>query len=291
MTVEVNRRLLKGYTKYKDDDRTKSLVSDITKYDQQLRLLNIRDHQVERAKLSVLTVLSMLVYRISLLTVMAIGTLPGLILFAPVFIATKRISNRKSKEALAGSSVKLSGRDVLATWKLIVGLAFAPFLYTVYTLLLAYWTYRNRIQGYLPNFVPIWSIIAFGYILFPSITFAALRIGEIGMDIVKSIRPLILCLNPTSAGSLGKLRETREELAARVEELINTLGPTMFPDFDYGEKFMEGIGEEGLDMEAVKQEGRSQRAFALGAWSHVTNEEAERLEDMGGLRKRVLGAE
>jgi glycerol-3-phosphate O-acyltransferase/dihydroxyacetone phosphate acyltransferase len=271
---------LKGYTKYKDDDRTKSLVSDITKYDQQLRLLNIRDHQVERAKLSVLTVLSMLVYRISLLTVMAIGTLPGLILFAPVFIATKRISNRKSKEALAGSSVKLSGRDVLATWKLIVGLAFAPFLYTVYTLLLAYWTYRNRIQGYLPNFVPIWSIIAFGYILFPSITFAALRIGEIGMDIVKSIRPLILCLNPTS-----------EELAARVEELINTLGPTMFPDFDYGEKFMEGIGEEGLDMEAVKQEGRSQRAFALGAWSHVTNEEAERLEDMGGLRKRVLGAE
>jgi hypothetical protein len=85
MTVEVNRRLLKGYTKYKDDDRTKSLVSDITKYDQQLRLLNIRDHQVERAKLSVLTVLSMLVYRISLLTVMAIGTLPGLILFAPVF--------------------------------------------------------------------------------------------------------------------------------------------------------------------------------------------------------------
>jgi len=52
------------------------------------------------------------------------------------------------------------------------------------------------------------------------------------MDIVKSLRPLILSLNPTSANTLFKLRNRRMLLTHEVTELINTLGPEMFPDFD-----------------------------------------------------------
>ncbi|KAL8769094.1 MAG: hypothetical protein Q9209_004880 [Squamulea sp. 1 TL-2023] len=232
MVVELNRRLVKGYTFYKDDSRILNLKKSVNDYNKQLWLLGVRDHQVEYAKFSTSKVIFTLIYRLGKLSVMAIGTLPGLVLFAPVFIATKLISIKKSREALAASTVKLEGRDVIATWKLLVAMGFAPLLYIFYTSLLTYWTYRTRVQGYMPDWVPLWAVIVFGFIFFPAITFAALRFGETGMDILKSLRPLVLSLNPTSANTLVKLRQKRSELSAEVTEVINTLGPEMFPDFD-----------------------------------------------------------
>ena len=232
MIVELNRRLVKGYTLHKDEPRIIDLKKSVADYNKQLWLLGVRDHQVEYAKFSVVKVIFTLFYRLGKLAVMTVFTLPGVVLFAPVFIASKLISIKKSREALAASVVKLQGRDVIATWKLLVALAFAPTLYTFYTVLLTWWTHRNRVQGYVPEWVPLWAVVIFGYIFFPAITFAALRVGETGMDILKSLRPLILSLNPTSANTLHKLRERRAALSIEVTELINEYGPEMFPDFD-----------------------------------------------------------
>ena len=232
MIVELNRRLVKGYTHYQHDPRIAELKKNVLAYNQQLWLLGVRDHQVEYAKFSIIKVVITLLYRLGKLAVMAVGTLPGLILFAPVFIATKIISIKKSREALAASTVKLQGRDVMATWKLLVAMAFAPTLYAFYTTILTWWTYRNRVQGYVPEWVPLWMVVVYGFIFFPAVTFAALRIGETGMDIIKSLRPLVLSLIPSSANTLHKLRETRATLSQQVTDVINTLGPEMFPDFD-----------------------------------------------------------
>lgn len=232
MVVELNRRLVKGYTHFRDDPRIVHLRKSIAAYNKQLRLLGIRDHQVDYAKFSIIQVVATLIYRLIKLVLLTIGTLPGLLLFTPVFIATKFISVKKSREALAASSVKLQGRDVMATWKLLIALAFAPAVYATYTAVFTYWTYRNRIQGLVPTCVPLWLIVPIGMILFPTVTFAALRIGEIGMDIVKSLRPLVLSLNPSSVNTLVRLRHRRAALAQQVTEAINTLGPELFPDFD-----------------------------------------------------------
>jgi glycerol-3-phosphate O-acyltransferase/dihydroxyacetone phosphate acyltransferase len=64
------------------------------------------------------------------------------------------------------------------------------------------------------------------------LTFAALRIGEIGMDVLKSLPPLFVALSPRSSSSLVKLRQRRQELSTKVTDVINTLGPEVFPDFD-----------------------------------------------------------
>lgn len=232
MVVELNRRLVKGYVHYKDDPRIKALKQAVLDYNKQLQYLNLRDHQVEYAKLSYPKVIFTLLYRVGKIFSLSAGVLPGLILFAPVFIVSKVISIKKSREALAASTVKLQGRDVMATWKLLVAMAFAPVLYTFYNVVLTYWAYRNRVNGYVPEWVPLWSIVLSGYIIFPTITFAALRFGEVGMDIVKSLRPLVLSLNPASSNTLVKLRKRREELSVEVTDLINTLGPEVFPDFD-----------------------------------------------------------
>ena len=248
MIVELNRRLVKGYTHYKDDPRIVNLKKSVNAYNEQLWLLGVRDHQVEYAKFSIIEVVFTLVYRLGKLGVLAIGTLPGLVLFAPVFVASKIISIKKSREALAASTVKLQGRDVMATWKLLVAMAFAPSLYAVYSIILTWWTYKNRVYGYIPDWVPLWFIPIPSITFFIAITFAALRFGETGMDISKSLRPLVLSLNPSSANTLVKLRKRREVLSHDVTEVINTLGPEMFPDFDssriIADPFREGAFKE-----------------------------------------------
>lgn len=230
--IEINRRLIKGYTQHKSDPRIEQVCKSVNNYTQQLQILGLHDYQVEYARFSVLRVLSSLVYRIGKLSILSIATLPGLILFSPVFIVAKIYSHKKTKEALAGSSVKIRGNDVMATWKILVAGGLAPLLYMFYAAVLALWTHYNHINGYIPTSFSMWSIVLAAFVIFPMLTYAALRLGEIGMDILKSIRPLLLCLSPSTASTLVQLRETRAKLSRQVKELINTLGPDIFPDCD-----------------------------------------------------------
>ncbi|KAJ5322415.1 hypothetical protein N7452_010704 [Penicillium brevicompactum] len=254
MVVELNRRLVKGYAHFKDDPRIVDLRRAIVSYNKSLRILGIRDHQVAYAKFSIVQVVATLIYRLGKLALLAIGTLPGFLLFTPVFIATKYLSAKKSKEALAASTVKLQGRDVMATWKLLIALAFAPALYAFYTAAFTYWTYWNRVNGMVPDWVPLWSVVMIGMVLFPTITFAALRIGEVGMDIIKSLRPLVLSLNPSSANTLVRLREKRAALAQQVTDAINTMGPELFPDFD-ASRIVTDPFREATNVEEKSEDG------------------------------------
>jgi glycerol-3-phosphate O-acyltransferase / dihydroxyacetone phosphate acyltransferase len=267
LVVELNRRLVKGYTQYQDDERVVKLKKSVIDYNRSVRALGLRDHQVEWGNVKKrpwYLILGILIYRLGKLLVLTIGTLPGLAMFWPVFVTTKLISLKKSKEALAASSVKLQGRDVVTTWKLLVALAFAPSLYVYYTVVISIWLYYNRVGGYytsrvpwwmvartyIPDWVPLWMFSAFFLILCTSLTFAALRIGEVGMDIVKSLPPLFVALNPRSSNSLVRLRARREKLSQQVTDVINTLGPEVFPDFDaeriVADPFREGAYQSHL---------------------------------------------
>lgn len=50
--------------------------------------------------------------------------------FCSCFIAARVISTKKAAEALKGSTVKIKANDVVATWKVLVAMGFAPLLYT-----------------------------------------------------------------------------------------------------------------------------------------------------------------
>lgn len=232
MVVELNRRLILGYEKYKDDERITKLKKAVTQYNKQLMALQIRDHQVKHGQKSYSKILWLLMSRLVRLEIMSILVIPGAVLFSPVFILGKAISIRKSREALAGSTVKIEGRDVVATWKVLVSLVAAPTCYIFYTTIACIWYLYNNVNGWFPWNI---SLFKFGFIVFVFLagaSFAALRIGEVGMDIIKSLRPLLVALSPWHGRQLVQLRERRALLSREVTELINTLGPEIFPDFN-----------------------------------------------------------
>lgn len=231
VVVELNRRLMLGYDRYKDDPAIIHLKSAVADYNKELKSLGIKDHQVENVSMPVHIVIGKLFYRSVKLLMLFLASMPGLVLFAPVFVLTKTISKKKAKEALAGSTVKIAGRDVLATWKLLVALAAAPVMYTFYALLAAFISWRHDLVP-VPSLKNYILVIIASYIVLPTITYAALVIGDTGMDIFKSLKPLLLSLDPKHKNTVEKLRNKRRQLVGEITELVNSLGPELFPDFN-----------------------------------------------------------
>jgi glycerol-3-phosphate O-acyltransferase/dihydroxyacetone phosphate acyltransferase len=101
LKTELNRRLLKGYTQYSDNAEVISLMGSLRSYTASLAALGLTDRQLlsmtaKHAHFSILFLLPKLTYRALKLTVLTIFTLPGLLLFAPIFVVTSRVSKRKT---------------------------------------------------------------------------------------------------------------------------------------------------------------------------------------------------
>ncbi len=224
--VELNKRFVQGYEKYKDEPQVKQLTEDVRSYNRELRHLGLKDHQVDLPKRPLWRSLALLIYRTGLVTTWGTFALPGLILNAPIFIAAKIISIKKAKEALAASTVKLAGRDVLATWKVLVALAAAPALYTVYAIGSVVLAAKLGLPLKYKILAPFATFIGV-----PMTSYAALNFGEVGLDVYKSLRPLFLSVLPGSEQQLERLRAERARLQDAIHEVVDKFGPTVFDDF------------------------------------------------------------
>lgn len=98
------------------------------------------------------------------------------------------------------------------------------------------------------------------------------------MDIFKSLRPLALALSPRYADTLSKLREQRQNLVLQVTEVVNSLGPELYPDFKDINKLANLSHEDDDDeFEHKSHHTRSKRSESVSssgshALSRVTSE-------------------
>ncbi|KAM3578530.1 hypothetical protein VKS41_008916 [Umbelopsis sp. WA50703] len=223
--VDLNRRFVIGYNMFKDDPKVIELQHKVLAYNQLLKYHGLMDHQVPKTDLRRRETFALLSYRLMILTVWGLLAFPGAILNLPIAVVAKYISTRKAKEALAGSSVKLAGRDVLATWKLLVGLVLIPTLYGLYSLVAFILLLRTDWNWKIKVFVPltIWNTL-------PFISYASMRFAENGLEVYRSLRPLYVRL--VDRDSAEGLRANREKLSIDITNLINEYAPKVFNDFD-----------------------------------------------------------
>ncbi|CAN6628668.1 glycerol-3-phosphate O-acyltransferase 1 [Trichomonascus vanleenenianus] len=270
VNIEMSRRLLNGYDHYKDDPAIVHLKEAVMSYNKRLRQLGIKDHHVETASMSPQNVVFKLVYRLGKLMVLAALSLPGAVLFSPVFVATKLISKKKAAEALEGSTVKIAAMDVVATWKVLVAMVAAPLLYTVYAILATFIAWKRSL---VPNTWTALACVWFGsFLVFPSLTYSALIMGETGMDIFKSLRPLALAMNPSQKNTVEELRETRHRLVSEITELVNSLGPALYPDFNRYSIVKGGTERTEEDEELITAAKKAARARKLARRDSAASE-------------------
>ncbi|KAF8605243.1 glycerol-3-phosphate O-acyltransferase [Ceratobasidium sp. AG-I] len=225
--VELNKRFIQGYLHFKDEPRIQALRKSVLDYNRLLRDLGIRDHQVPTARRATWKTLGLLTYRVGLLAVWTAFSLPGVILNGPIFILASVLSRKKAKEALAASTVKVAGRDVIATWKVLISLGVTPFLYGFYAFLATAAVTRAGAPLAYQLWTPLLVMIAL-----PIIGYSALKFGEAGMDVLKSLRPLVVQLFPGQTKQLEKARRQRVAIANELAQCINEFGPRLWDDFD-----------------------------------------------------------
>ncbi|CAG8789105.1 7172_t:CDS:2, partial [Gigaspora rosea] len=179
--VELNRRFIAGYEHFKDEPRVQDIRKKIMAYNKLLKYYGLKDHQVNTSNIGGPRAAGLLLYRIMVLT-------------------SWKLVKKKAEEAVRSSSVKIAGRDVLATWKLLVALVVTPLLYSFYTFIVVLVSFRKR-------WILKWKVFA------PIATFCTLVTGsyvtirfvESGLDVYKSIRPLFLSLLPWTRPSIENL--------------------------------------------------------------------------------------
>ena len=93
-----------------------------------------------------------------------------------------RGTDYSTSEALAASTVKIAARDVIGTWKVLISLGLAPLLYGFYALLAT----LVMIKADAPFAWKLWTPFAVIAAL-PCMSYAALKFGEAGMDVLKSV--------------------------------------------------------------------------------------------------------
>ncbi|KZV71648.1 glycerol-3-phosphate O-acyltransferase [Peniophora sp. CONT] len=225
--VELNKRFIEGYTHFRDEPRVQALKEKVLKYNRLVHDLGLRDHQVPGARKSSWKTLGLLLYRVGLLSVWSVLALPGVILNGPIFLTASILSRKKAKEALAASVVKVEGRDVIATWKVLISLGLTPVLYLIY----AFIATIVAAKAGAPLRWRIWTPVLVMAAL-PIIGFGALKFGEAGMDVLKSLRPLVVALVPGQQRSLARAKQMRVELSNELIEVINQFAPKLYRDFD-----------------------------------------------------------
>lgn len=251
LVVEMNRRLMKGYQKYKNRPDVAHLRDNVYNYNKLLMAMSLHDHQVEDlTESNRLVVFYRLATRSFRLLFFLLLSLPGVFMFAPVFIVSRRISRTKAKEALAGSVVKIKAKDVISTWKIIVALVLAPTLY-IFWAIIACWFLRSASETV--REVPLVILFIAMYLWMVLTTYASLRTGESCVDTYKSLKPLFYSMlsHHLDVVQIEKLKNTRRKLAHEVMEFCEKYGPLIFDDYDKFYREYNRIDHGTSDLGAV----------------------------------------
>jgi glycerol-3-phosphate O-acyltransferase/dihydroxyacetone phosphate acyltransferase len=127
--LDITRKITSYYLTHQEAPEMKNLVKKCLDYNDELLALNVRDHQVMKYPVGVLNTAGMLIKRVMQLVVGGVLAVPGLPLNLPIGLLAQVISAKKAVEAKNASTVKLEGKDVITSWKVLVILGVAPVWY------------------------------------------------------------------------------------------------------------------------------------------------------------------
>jgi glycerol-3-phosphate O-acyltransferase/dihydroxyacetone phosphate acyltransferase len=215
---DLARRFSAGFRMIKDKYRQR-LPGDLQDakqrledYSSTLSHWGIYDYQVGNLQLPYSKLLYTFVHG---LFIMVVATIPTLILNAPVGMAAKFWAQAQAKKALAKSKVKIDGRDVLLSNKIVFCIMGIPLLWVSYAVLLyMYFQWELR-------------TIILAFLCMPIASYIGVRSAEAGMVDLKDLRPAFLRLLPGYRTESKTLPARRMALAKEIRGIVKQYGPSL----------------------------------------------------------------
>ncbi|KAF9981075.1 hypothetical protein BGZ75_007666 [Mortierella antarctica] len=223
--LELTRRFAKGYQNLVMTPSMAALKRDIDAYDKHLASSGVRDAQLT-ANPSILAALVFILPALFLLPVLFLLSLPGTLLFGPVGLLASWAAKQKGQQAMLAFQSYLPvsrwpGRDVIATWKIVVSLALMPVCFildaTILTILVHHW---EALQQYwtMGRLVAFWLLSTF--VVFPTIAYGTVWLWEWQIDLKMQIYVWWWKL----CGGNAEMKRWRQDLVERMDALVERMG-------------------------------------------------------------------
>ena len=144
-----------------------------------------------------------------------VAFVPAFLLNFPVGLLANLYAERRRKKALKASKVKIEGKDVLLSEKVILCMVFVPILWAFYGLVLVSFTNWDR------------DAIVLFQLSLPLFSYIGIMATEAGMADFKDLRPHLLKLTPGSRRRLRALPAKRRVLSRDFKRFVHKYGPSM----------------------------------------------------------------
>lgn len=254
-TQDLNRRFAEGYKILSGVPEAQadleSLHKKLADYNHTLKLMGLKDHQVPFiAWWSIHDVIGSALYGA---LIFALASIPSFVLNAPVGIMARYVASQEQKKALAGSKVKVAGRDVVLSKKIAFSMVAVPVLWLTYGVILAIVT-----DWY-------WSSIALVLLSFPLFSFFGVRSVEAGIIELKTVRPLFYRLLPQYRATQDELPMRRVELQKEVRGFIKKYRAHLGPLAEYNAMDWHAFMHQQRSLEAAAhKKAQEEKAAANG---------------------------
>ncbi|KAI1296362.1 hypothetical protein EDD11_007408 [Mortierella claussenii] len=223
--LELTRRFAKGYARLVITPSIAALKRDINAYDKHLANSGVRDWQIT-ANPHLLTALVCTLPALFLLPVMFLLSLPGTLMFGPVGLWATRAAKYKGRQAMLAFQSYLPvsrwpGRDVIATWKIVVSLALMPVCFILYGTLLTVWVRHWSVfedSWTMGRSVIFWLVATF--VVFPTVAYTTVWLWEWQIDLKMQIQVWWWKL----CGGNAEMKRWRQDLKGRMNELVERMG-------------------------------------------------------------------
>jgi glycerol-3-phosphate O-acyltransferase/dihydroxyacetone phosphate acyltransferase len=213
-----------GWEKIQNEPEAQLFADGVLEYRRLLRNYGVPDYRIakaahEEALAHSIFETSYLVVRTTVallqLCVCAMFVIPGAIIAFPMTATTRYISQKEAAKAVKKSSVKIVGRDLLATWKIMVALVLVPVLHLVYTFV---------------AFLIYGEVGAVSWFFFaPFMAAVGVFSTELGVKLFYSVAPLLkAAIHPEQNAGLelvAKRKALQRQVAVLVEKFRLLKGP------------------------------------------------------------------
>eukprot|EP01051_Picozoa_sp_SAG22_P002100 SAG22_NODE_90_length_21067_cov_8.490843_4_plen_488_part_00 len=214
-SVELTRRMLRGLqlarARPEMAAQVEAVMGVVQTYEQKLEEFGLRDWQVGTTA----TELNELVHNLMTNTVHVLCytlflAVPGA-LASPLYFLSRFIAEREAAKAVAGSSVKIKGVDVMATFKVMTWMVCGPLMVLLYSLLAA--AYFDASTGLVT------------LIILPHMWQTSFVASDNWRRLLRSLKPLWLAI--FQEGQVSELVVSRRNAKNAVRGLVRDLGETL----------------------------------------------------------------
>ena len=251
--LELERRFATGIATFSDHPSVQQMQAKGLAYMSKLRLLGIRDSQLDKVDPAHNGSVTRLTLRIVWVMMLILVGGPLLFVGLPIAAYARAVSRRKAREAAARSTVKIDGMDVIASQTVLVPLVTVPVYYSAIALYLLMRGFPQAVRDLLP---PLWFSLP---VLASTLVFMTAKALPLGELIVAQARLVVPLLRGLVSGSYAEefrtLRRERAELGEEITQIVEQLGPVLIPDFDK----TRIISAEAIALHLAQQHARERK--------------------------------